>query len=347
MRCGPGGLGKPLSGSIRLVHRRMGRDPGYSGCKLCSAGKILDLDLDKGYKGHKGYTGIVWLAHRPTRKNVWPAFENSSQSRKNTMTTDIFEEMRNVKKRLEYPPSGQCRVCNKPYARNKRPGVESGRRGMCTTHYNDCRKRVKEGKTTWEALQEKFPMVTGRSYTAAGTRAISEPSSALDTQGNHPQLPRQQVVHESPPMVSPVSGSGPSVNEMEPPASRMDDGPAEINFGDGPHRTYAWAHPHEVKPRENYPVKVGYAGQHGLRGRIDKAQWNTPPRYLLCVRFETESEAKKMEQTLHSLLNFRNRKKPGSLGSEWFETNVQELTDLVKMIAPNVKRWSLPEKSKW
>ena len=290
---------------------------------------------------------LVWLAHRPTQKNVWIAFKNSSPPRKNTMTPDTFEELRNVTKRLEYPPSGQCRVCNKPYARSKEPGVESGRRGMCNTHYTQCRKRVKEGETTWEDLHEEFPMVTGRSYKAAGTRAISAPSAALDTQDDHPQLPRQLGVYESPPMASPVSGSGPSVNEMEPPVSRMDDAPADINFGDGQHRTYAWAHAHDVKPHENYPVKVGYAGQHGLRGRIDKAQWNTPPRYLLCVRFETESEAKKMERTLHSLLDFRNRKKLESLGSEWFETNAQELVELVQVIAPNVKRWSLPEISRW
>ena len=54
-----------------------------------------------------------------------------------------------------------------------------------------------------------------------------------------------------------------------------------------------------------------------------------------------------MEQALHILLMFRNRKKPESLGSEWFETNARELTGLVKMIAPNVKSWSLPEIAKW
>ena len=75
---------------------------------------------------------------------------------------ELFDEIRNVGKRREYPPQGTCRACGKEYARAQSRGVDSGRRRICSTHYNFCDKLVKEGKTTWVGLRDEFPMVTGR-----------------------------------------------------------------------------------------------------------------------------------------------------------------------------------------
>ena len=73
------------------------------------------------------------------------------------MTASVFDKIRNAKKRLEYPPSGPCRVCGKPYTRD-----EGGRKGMCDPHYRAAADAVKNDETTWEALHDEFPMTTGR-----------------------------------------------------------------------------------------------------------------------------------------------------------------------------------------
>lgn len=72
-----------------------------------------------------------------------------------------------------------------------------------------------------------------------------------------------------------------------------------------------------------------------------------PPRYLLCMRLQTEAEAISLEKALHTCLKFRDRRCRESLGTEWFLTSPQELVDLARVINPNLKEWETPPVPSW
>ena len=91
------------------------------------------------------------------------------------MPASVFDKIRAAKKRLEYPPVGECRVCGKPYARGTQ---ESGRSGMCDIHYRASNDAVKKGETTWEALHDKFPMTTGRGAVTSTRARYAPPAEA-------------------------------------------------------------------------------------------------------------------------------------------------------------------------
>lgn len=127
-----------------------------------------------------------------------------------------------------------------------------------------------------------------------------------------------------------------------------DDGPAERNLGDGSDRVYAWCHANDAREEDGlWPIKVGHTGKGGLKSRIDKSQMKEAPRYLLCMRFQSEAEAISMEKALHICLNFRGRRCQESLGTEWFRTSPQELVELAQVIHPNLQEWDTPPMPSW
>ncbi|MDE0624991.1 MAG: GIY-YIG nuclease family protein [Bryobacterales bacterium] len=126
-----------------------------------------------------------------------------------------------------------------------------------------------------------------------------------------------------------------------------DDAPVERNLGDGSFRVYAWCHPHDAKKDGHWPIKVGRTGKGGLKSRIDRSQMKEYPRYLLCMRFQTEDKAIRMERALHICLNFRDRRCSESLGREWFRTSPQELVELAQVINPNLQEWDTPPLPSW
>ena len=71
------------------------------------------------------------------------------------------------------------------------------------------------------------------------------------------------------------------------------------------------------------------------------------PRYLLCMRFQSEAKASRMEQALHICLNFRARGRSESPGKEWFLTSPQELVELAQVIDPNLCEWDTPPLPSW
>ena len=71
------------------------------------------------------------------------------------------------------------------------------------------------------------------------------------------------------------------------------------------------------------------------------------PRYLLCIRLQSEAEAISLEKALHTCLNFRGLRCPESLGTEWFRTSPQELVDLAQVINPNLQEWHTPPVPSW
>lgn len=71
------------------------------------------------------------------------------------------------------------------------------------------------------------------------------------------------------------------------------------------------------------------------------------PRYLLCMRFQSEAKSISMEKALHICLNFRDLQCRESLGTEWFRTSPQELVELAQVINPNLQEWSIPPGPSW
>lgn len=128
----------------------------------------------------------------------------------------------------------------------------------------------------------------------------------------------------------------------------LDDGPAERNLGDGSFRVYAWCHKNDAKDDDaRWPIKVGHAGKGGLRSRLDRSQMKEFPRYLLCIRLQSEADAKSLERALHTCLKFRGRRYRESPGTEWFRTSPQELVELVQVINPNLQEWDSPPVPSW
>ena len=142
-------------------------------------------------------------------------------------------------------------------------------------------------------------------------------------------------------------------SELPAPPARVrqqwsDDGPAKRNLGEGHFRVYAWCWEHDANANQNqWPIKVGICGAGGLRARLDRTQMSEPPLYLLCIRFQSESDAKNMEKALHICLHFRSRRCAKSLGTEWFSTNPQELVDLAREINPSITEWKTEPTPSW
>lgn len=86
------------------------------------------------------------------------------------MGDSVFDEIRSARARLTYTNRGLCRVCSEPYSRET-----GGRSGMCNAHYRAAEAKVRNGETSWEALDKEFPFKKD----ARGAFA-SEPSELLE-----------------------------------------------------------------------------------------------------------------------------------------------------------------------
>jgi len=157
------------------------------------------------------------------------------------------------------------------------------------------------------------------------------------------EMPTNTPPSTSPSMPSLIRGA----NAAAPDWIRRqwrDDGPADHNLGSGPYRVYAWCNKNDVGEKERWPVKIGHTGSGGLKARLDKAQMQEHPRYLMCVRFDKKSDAQMMERALHTCLHFRGRRHSDAPGQEWVRTHTQELLQRVVSIDPGLTLWREPEK---
>lgn len=170
----------------------------------------------------------------------------------------------------------------------------------------------------------------------------SRPRTAASEPHREPRL--------APPPQSQSFSQGTANLPTAPPEVReqwRDDAPVERNLGNGSFRVYAWCYPNEAKKDGHWPIKVGRTGKGGLKSRLDRSQMKELPRYLLCMRLQSEAQAISLEKALHICLNFRDRRCSESPGTEWFRTSPQELVDLAQEINPNLREWDTPSLPSW
>lgn len=119
-------------------------------------------------------------------------------------------------------------------------------------------------------------------------------------------------------------------NSLEPP---------DVDFGDdGSCEVYAWSLPQDENPDTNWPIKIGFTGPGGFKQRWEGFCANLPvlPRYLVQVRFKTESQAQKVEHYLHNFFRNRDRQVKDIPATEWFLTNPDEIIEAITNFDPRL-----------
>ena len=121
-------------------------------------------------------------------------------------------------------------------------------------------------------------------------------------------------------------------------------------LGKGPEEVYAFTFPSllelaRLKGAEHYPVKIGFtisqdagAVQRIRNQMMEAAAYPERPALLLVCR---TWDGRALEALVHSELRRSERKVAGSIGIEWFRTNVCEVAELCRRLGPDVQKPSL------
>ena len=93
-------------------------------------------------------------------------------------------------------------------------------------------------------------------------------------------------------------------------------------FGEGSDIVYGFTLPH-YKETDTYPVKIGYTSGI-LRTRMSAHSTACPevPEVLFAIRTD---DGASLEKLIHGILDFRGSRLLNSGGSEWFQTNTEEV----------------------
>lgn len=118
---------------------------------------------------------------------------------------------------------------------------------------------------------------------------------------------------------------GPNDDDLE---DNVDENIAEISVGEGSQCVYAWYLPTyremaSIKNEKTYPMKVGRSRNLAIE-RIAESIGYTPETFALGFMILTDSP-EDWEKLLHSLLNLKNRHIDKAHGTEWYQTNPEEL----------------------
>ncbi len=112
----------------------------------------------------------------------------------------------------------------------------------------------------------------------------------------------------------------------------------ELKFGEGKCEVYVWYLPHYENAGQRWPMKIGSTSEGGFNRRLDDFQENLPemPRYVIQVRFTTETNARKLEKALHYYFENRGRRIEEVPGTEWFVTNPEEIVEAIGILDPKL-----------
>ena len=190
-----------------------------------------------------------------------------------------------------------------------------------------------------EAVQKKFEEIGGgkvriRKIAAAFNKVTRQENSPLQsiegTNGGYKFIGYPDANPRT--VQEPESDTAPKA-AIDVPEDTI--GEPEVTVGSGHYQVYAWALPlylqHPVDGR--LPVKVGRT-EKSLAQRLSGSSVDLPevPRPLLAVYFDSDADARKMEQTFQFILEQRGRMVTSAIGTEWFWTNKEELLEIVEII---------------
>jgi hypothetical protein len=117
-----------------------------------------------------------------------------------------------------------------------------------------------------------------------------------------------------------------------------------VRGGAGPHELYAYTFPSLValakaQGQKYYPVKIGYTGVASELApsltRIDGQLGDTAGRFeaALVLGVWNSWNGRSLESRVHSHLRRLGRKVQSAVGREWYNTHIDELTEIVQVVA--------------
>ena len=119
-----------------------------------------------------------------------------------------------------------------------------------------------------------------------------------------------------------------------------EDIPILRSYGEGDKAVYVYYYPvyeqfAKKSGSSSFPIKIGYTAGSIQARVVSQVATALPelPKIALVLRSPLASS---IEKSLHLMLSTRGRKIPDIPGSEWFNTSIQEIEQLVMVIDPNL-----------
>lgn len=124
-----------------------------------------------------------------------------------------------------------------------------------------------------------------------------------------------------------LTSSVKSTAEIEKTARKHKD--IEIIFGKGSQSVYAWYFP-KFKDASLFPMKIGRSDV-SVPERVQDSVGYAPEPPKIALIFQTDYSVQ-YEKILHAILTIQHRRVKNAVGKEWFETNPEELQQIIEKI---------------
>ena len=124
-------------------------------------------------------------------------------------------------------------------------------------------------------------------------------------------------------------------------ASREEElGHIEVSIGEGDQTIYAWYLPAyrklaALENRESYPIKIGRTEGESIERITDSAGYS-PEQFKVALELRCD-DAANWERLLHSYLKLCGRHLADAIGTEWFETNPDELEKFISDLLERIE----------
>ena len=115
----------------------------------------------------------------------------------------------------------------------------------------------------------------------------------------------------------------------------------EWEYGKGLYEVYAWCLPRYREGQETrWPIKIGRTDTSGFPRRLQDFWANLPelPCYLIRFSCADEAEAREREHLLHIYFKSRGQHIKDLPGTEWFNTNPDEIRQAILFICPAAEK---------
>ncbi|WP_273852330.1 GIY-YIG nuclease family protein [Guptibacillus spartinae] len=108
---------------------------------------------------------------------------------------------------------------------------------------------------------------------------------------------------------------------------------AGVVLGNGSSAVYLYYLPgyHENRKKDTWPCKIGKTDGDAYERIISQVSTALPEKPRVAVIIKTDN-SHALEQAVHNILNYRNKKIESALGKEWFDTNPDEFLRIVQFI---------------
>jgi hypothetical protein len=117
---------------------------------------------------------------------------------------------------------------------------------------------------------------------------------------------------------------------------KIDDIPTHTIYGKGDYAVYLYYFPNykkfaEIGNETNWPCKIGRTDRDPLIRVLSQASTALPEKPLIEFIVKTNNSTL-LETLIHSALNLRGKSIPNSPGNEWFNTNPDEVLEIIKFV---------------